>query len=450
MSLSKWPYFAIALQTRKLLTSLDRQNFKDFKIVDVEDNVSRVQSLRLFRATPATYYVVSLCDDQMSFEHPKTLLRLMTELRYNRISLLLYVSGTLQHEVCVGFVLSAEAVLQTPDIPKSTTGLVVDLIEHVKALGGRIVTKYVNSKFVGGVAIQAQGRLLGYRDGPIKDRIEARKAISVEPLTPTSLVHCSTNELYGQAQILRDYCGVNERLSIRGRIAHGWQCGSGIIYDDLTATAPNYVWNKRSYDCLKDMCEVHAIGAPYLYMKEVRDPGPIENTLLAIPIHSLVKNKIKDSWDAYAQSILEFAELKKVSSVDVMLYVLDMTEEAIAIFAKYGVGCICAGEQNDDNFLYRTRAIIRTYATVICSRISTALFYSLYECRPTYIWGTVIKTMPKDAYEDVADDLDWVKHYYPTVLAGGLEGVEKAKLELGTDCKKAPESLKALFYDWIL
>jgi hypothetical protein len=449
---NKWPYFAVALESKKLLAALDRQNFKDFRVVCIDDEVSSRQDLAVFHPFPSTYCLVSLCDDAMQkvLEHEKSLLRLMVELRLRQIDLLVFTIGSKDHEACVGFVLSTASILHAPNIPKSTTGLVVDLIEYIKSLGGRILTKPVECGYVGGFALQKQGRVFGYRQGPIVSRTETRKAIKTDPVTPLALQQCGTNELYGHAQILRDYCGVKENLPIRGRLSHGWQCGSGLIYDDLTALAPSYVWNKRQYACAKDLSEVYAIGSPYIYMPNVPDPGPVNNALLAIPIHSLISDKIPYSdWDEYAKSVVEFAELKGVASVTAMLYCLDFTDDIIAVFNKHGIDCVSSAEQGDANFLCKFRSIVRQYATVICNRISTALFYSLFELRPTYIWGSVMKNNAKDAYEKVADDVDWVKHYFPTILAGGLGGVETAKLELGTDCKKSPEDLRNLLYGWL-
>ena len=447
-----YPFFAFALRCNKLFSYLDKQTFKDFKVVCYDDEVSQGQDLSVFQKTPSAYYFISLCPDYIAalFKNEKFLLQLMVSLKYHQTDLYLFTVGPEDHKVCVGFVLNAATILHAPDIPKSTSGLVIDLIEYVKSLGGKIQYKGLNGPVLeGGVALQKQGRVLGYRKGPIKNIIESRKAINKEPKTDIVLRQCGTNELYGHAQILRDYCGISERLPIRGRLMHGWQAGSGIIYDDLTHLAPSYVWNKRNHDCIKDMSEVYAIGAPYLYMKEVMDPGPIGNSLLAIPIHSLIKNKVDTSWEDFARAAVEFAELKGMSSITAMLYCLDFRDEIIDIFSSYGINCVSSAEQGDVNFLYRARSIIRQHSTVICNRISTALFYSLFELRPTYIWGPKMKTMPRDAYEEVCDDMDWVKHYFPTILKGGLEGVEAAKLELGTACKKAPDELKSLLYGWL-
>lgn len=451
MSQNKWPYFSIALQSRKLLACFDRQTFRDFRIVDAEDSVSLKQDLSVFQKIPSAYYFVSLCDDSMKdFLKPeKSMLRLIVDVKHKSLDLVLFVTGQDKHEACVGFVLSAASVLHASSIPKSTTGLVVDLIEYVKSMNGKISTIKLAQGYIGGFALQKQGRVFGYRNGPIADKLKVREAIKQDPETPIVIRQCGTNELYGHAQILRDYCGVTDYLPIRGRLSHGWQCGSGIIYDDLTHLAPSFVWNRRGYNCLKDMCDVHAIGAPYIYMQEVPDPGPISSSLLAVPIHSLVRNKIETAWNEYAESVVEFAELNKCTSANVMLYCLDFSDELEKLFGKYGIGCISSAEQGDHNFLYKSRSIIRQHETVICNRISTAIFYSLFEVRSTYLWGPIMKTMPRDAYEEVADDKDWVKHYFPSVVAGGLAGVETAKLELGTDCKKSPEDLKNLLYGWL-
>ena len=59
------PYFAIALQSNRLLPILDRQNFREFKVVDIEDRIGQKQDLLVFHSTPATYYFVSVCDEAM-------------------------------------------------------------------------------------------------------------------------------------------------------------------------------------------------------------------------------------------------------------------------------------------------------------------------------------------------------------------------------------------------
>ena len=445
-------FFSVALQSTKLLPHLDRQKFQDFGVVDTTNAVSVRQDLSVFQSLPSAYYIVSLCDATMEKEiqHEKFLLRLMAELRYRQTDLLVYTVGIKDHEICVGFVLSAVAIIHSSNIPKSTTGLVVDLVAYVKSLKGRIEYKNLPGPYFEGAALQERGRVCGYRLGPIATVSSARCAINAEPKLPLPLLQCDTNELYGQSRILRNYVGMTDRLPIRGRVVHGWQCGSGLLFDDLTLLDPSYVWNKRKYNCVKDICNVHAIGAPYIYMNEEMDPGPEPNTLLTVPIHSLQQNKVSSTWEEFAKASIEFAELSGFSKITALIYVLDMKPEVLSVFERHGIDCVCAGGQGDDAYLYRLRSIIRRHSTIICSRICTALFYSLYEVRPTYIWGPRMIALEHCQYENVIEDRDWIKHYFPALLAGGLEGVQTAKLELGTDCKRSQDELKNLLYDWLV
>jgi len=99
-------------------------------------------------------------------------------------------------------------------------------------------------------------------------------------------------------------------------------------------------------------------------------------------------------------------------------------------------------------YLGLVRDFIRQHAAVASDRVCTAGMYALYENRPFYIVGAgTIVNEPPDAYDCLVCDLDWIRHHFPGIAAGGLAGRNEALIELGD--KLDPERLKRTLWYWI-
>lgn len=321
-------------------------------------------------------------------------------------------------------------------IKRCSNYLVEDVILHVSDLGFRVAAivgvDIATRTFI--MSEESKGWRLGATPGDAKFDIP-------------DMVTCGTNEFYGHGSILRKYCGVDSSLPIVGRMQHGWAPYSYAVYEGDAFVGPNlrtqkvaplYSWTKRTATP-----EVIVVGAQYLYLPKVEDPGPASNKILAVPSHSISKVKMKGLIE-YIEEVKRFAK-GKYDSVTVLLYHADMNlaEEVKSL----GVDVASCGVPADTTYLLKMRNILLQHAAVTADRVCTAVFYGLYESRKFHLVGNGYLSSP-DTCEDVVTDLSWIRETFPSLLDGSA-GRMLAEQELGLEYKRQPGELRRLLYSWI-
>lgn len=440
----------------KLLAALDRQDFRDWRLLD--NRVSPTGDLACFRGHPAAWYFVSFDDVAMCdfLRSPKALLN--WSIRVDKAQVLLITVGPedASWRRVVGFGVSANFALDAPEIPRGQGGLAADVIAH--AIGLRQSVVELNTPIglapQGGVqAEMPRGVVTGYRHGPIEPsisgRLTVRSAAREAARLTKPLAFCASNEFYGHGAVIRRYCGGVDGLPIRGRLQHGWHPDDAIQYDHVSLLAPTFTWNARiSRAASYIVSDVHTVGAPYLYLPELPDPGPLGNGLLIGATHSLMAYKVVTPWAGYAQAIRRWAEIHGFDFATAIVHHHDNNEATEAGFASAGIPMVCAGTPGSDDFLYKLRYYIRAHTAVLSDRLSTILFYALAENRGAYVDGPHVRLSEPDFGDDLVTDRNWVATHYPGIFAGGLAGVKEAHSEIGLDSKRSPSDLRQTMFGW--
>lgn len=455
---------AAATQTPSLREALGRQSFTDWTIVDETGRCS--SDLSCFAGVSARYYLLSLSDTAVAdaLATPGTLLYWLVRAEIDQIGVLLLRDGA---GAVAGAIVQKESFLYHSDVPQSRS-FADDLVDHAIDLGVRVGAIVAADRFPVDVPTATNGT--GWRTG-----IGAAPATVELPPAAPQLWTCNTNNLYGTARVLSEYCNVNENLPITGQVQHGWEPGAGImllqkaggscVADRLRALDESlfdrfYVWNSMSREraraglvqteVVSSTSNVHQvqlieIGAPYLYLPDRADPGPLHG-LLAVPSHSIAASHVSSPWAAYLDELDRFAATKKFSSVTVLLYWTDDTPELRRLVEERGFVPATCGIAGDPAFLRRVRSFIRRHAAVTADCLCSAAMYALYEQREFWLAGRVDHDVP-DRFSDMVKDWDWIRANYPGIHAGGTAGRDEALRELGT--KRPADELRQVLWHWV-
>lgn len=253
---------------------------------------------------------------------------------------------------------------------------------------------------------------------------------------------CTGNEMYGHAQILRAYCGVDIPAVIRGRIQHGWSVGHGasIPVDSLTeAGEPIFVWTERDKCSLPNV--QHVIGAPFLYLPEPPRTGG--RGTLGIPGHSIENKKIPlEAWWDYADWLRV-----QDSTARVLLHARDWRNEVLVIFESKDIKTSMCGSLSSPSFLPNFVDVALSAERVLVNSVSTSLFYALYLGLPVMVAGPPTKTVPGDWYDTEASDPDWVNEHFPMLLQLSQDR-NLAVEQLGAKHKQSPAALFETLFGW--
>ena len=206
--------------------------------------------------------------------------------------------------------------------------------------------------------------------------------------------------MYGHATVFRKYCSRRFTTPIPGLVQHGWSFGPGIASANFQHFTDNpthraFVWNQRNAaDCHDHgLDRVRVIGAPLLYLPNDKAPPftPEPGSLLLFPSHSC-------EWEPYADAADEiygayFDQMQPVlrdfSSITVCLYWREYEIEALrSLIHHRGFRVTTLGHRDGNpDFLYRFRFLALAHDYVSSNSFSTALFYSLFLKRKTFVCG---------------------------------------------------------------
>ena len=259
-----------------------------------------------------------------------------------------------------------------------------------------------------------------------------------------------SNEFYGHANLMRQWCGLPRRLPIGARLQHGWTPNGGLLDAHLAEPWPALIWSQRNLDYCNTLgvTNVVPVGAPFLYLPETPDPGPSQpRSLLVFPFHGWEKEQVAGDFSSYADAIAEL-EADGYGPVTVCLYWLEYEDPALrAIFERRGWRVVTAGQRDGNpTFLVGQRELLREHAFVTANRVCTAAFYALSEGRPFFLHGP---SMGLDGTHD-PDGLvfdAWQREALPTLTLDAFDGECQQALgayELGAEFRRTPEELRTL------
>ena len=268
------------------------------------------------------------------------------------------------------------------------------------------------------------------------------------------------NEMYGHAEILRQFIGVEDRrLRLVGQVQHGWSTGACVN----PLPKPIYVWNARSLAGLQAVgcTDAVAIGAPYLYLpappRQV-ELGRSAKSLLAVPEHSTPGYPYADAyafWSSYALWLEQVRREADLEQTTVCLHINDYDDPAVChVLMRHGhtVACCGASSTARTTFLDRMRAFILQHGIVTSNAVGSALIYAAYEGKPVFVGGPSPERSPVDAavtevWSQRAHDPAWIEREFPGLRVPILSAAphrDAGRRELGFDYKLSRDALWSL------
>ena len=434
-----------------------------------EDGAALEHGLSVFRNDPSRYCLVSADDEALAagLSTPGMLLYWLARAEIDQMAALVLASDA---GPIAGVIFSRELLRFHSAIPRRSGRFLEDAATHLPSVGLRSGSLVIADSATPPEPSSLQSS--AWYEGCSDDA-----CVFPQPAAAPMVFTCTSNNLYGASNILRAYCGVREYLPIAGRIQHGWEPGPGNVIEAMSASVFDryYVWSplagkrlglirahskdqpntillgREAFEQVAaDKVSMIPVGAPYLYLPEIADVGPVASDwLLAVPGHgTLASPDMAHPWEKYLGCVRDFARERGFQRVSVCLYADDDREVNRAIIRSFGFVPVSNGPVGGSGYLGHVRNLIRQHAAVTSDRVCTAIMYALYENRACHIVGAgTVQHDPPDAYADLVTDPDWIAVNYPGIWAGGLAGREEALVELGH--RRSPEELKRLLWYWI-
>lgn len=253
------------------------------------------------------------------------------------------------------------------------------------------------------------------------------------------------NAYYGHRSVLADYVGLVSELPIWGMLQHGWQPGTGFTPDDpprlLRRRLRAFVWNRANLEAATaaGYGNIHAIGAPFLYLGPAR-PERRPTGTLAYPFHGWEKGRVEPFHETYAEQLRE----REGADATVCLYWLEYADPAIlSAYERRDLQVICHGHrEGDPSFLLRQHAAISAHRRVVANRVATALWYGGWLGRELEVYGPMAGTADGRSIEVVyARDRQCWPDLFDASL-GAQDAKNLAAQELGAEFRRSPEELE--------
>jgi hypothetical protein len=259
------------------------------------------------------------------------------------------------------------------------------------------------------------------------------------------------NNFYGHRTILAKYCNISDK-----------RCFASIQHGMLTrpqeenlgkrkfSVAPFLCWNERVLNsCIKKKIKnVHAIGAPFLYLEKIQNEFFAKKTK---EIGTLVF-PTKSTWSLkryvnYNQIIKETENLFE-GPFTVCIYFEDLNN-SLEIFKKKNWNIATCGLRDDKSFLFKLWDLFHTHKNIIHTSINTSFFYSLYLKKKTKLLTNSCKS---DERVNLSIDINqnkllgYLRINHPYLFLDNFinEKYLFAAYELGLEHLKSREELKNL------
>jgi len=267
------------------------------------------------------------------------------------------------------------------------------------------------------------------------------------------------NNWYGHRYILAEYCNTFDKPCFAS-IQHGWYKTFKVGNRKFT-NAPFLCWNEKIHESCVQAGDknVHLIGSPFLYLDKIlkkknKIKTKVTNGTLFFPAHSAPKTDrfmFKEKDPEVIQRVnheLMIDEITKISKppYTVCFFYADYTDENISIYKKHNWRIICLGKRSTNNFLYKLHDEISKVDSVICSDLSTTVFYSLYLKKKVKVIFEINKNSINTIHNN--DNVKFKNQYYANYpelydsFLNGEKGYEFAKKELGFNFVKSEEEIK--------
>ena len=220
------------------------------------------------------------------------------------------------------------------------------------------------------------------------------RPLSAKELTDISAIcyegtneNFSQNDFYGDAYVLKTFCGFPIKKSTDGVIPHGIYCGK-VCENDLNsglrkAYLPNLI---QQSDYLSSGFKNFTIGSPFCYaakLEEHSQPPSKEGTAV-FPLHST--EHVTCTYDQTQFIDFLIALPNKFKPLKVMLYWADILRGHHLPFVEAGFDCFTAGHMTNPFFLMNLIKLFRTTTYTITNGLGSHCFYANYIGNPVYMF----------------------------------------------------------------
>jgi FkbM family methyltransferase len=271
------------------------------------------------------------------------------------------------------------------------------------------------------------------------------------------------NDFYGQAYLLKKYCGINQEISLPGIYPHGISIIDKAWANELKHPMPFLLLkSKLQSDVFSKYCDKPSwiIGSPNYYavqliedeLKEIQSDA--KGTLI-LPVHSthhLTNNYDINGFVKYLRGLSE-----KFEPITICLGWRDIQLKMHEQYLKQGFECTTAGHMYDKEFFFRLVKILAEHKFAITNDIGTSAFHAAAMDLPVILYRQKIETNPaisdQPAYlvqeAKFSHYLPIVERFIETLINPDDQMVQHqktiAQLILGHEDIKKPDELRNLF-----
>ena len=260
------------------------------------------------------------------------------------------------------------------------------------------------------------------------------------------------NNWYAHRKVFLDYCNIDYDYSALAAIQHGWmnvgQRGH-LGKRSFASLIPYLCWSKNVEQSVKKYTtNIYTVGAPFIYLHEIKKKKKYNpKGTLVFPTH----NTPEINTEFKHEKLIDIVEKEEEGPYTVCLYYTDYKKKNIDFYKKRKWKVICCGNRTDKKFLYKLYSHIRNTKNVVCSELTSPLFYSMYLNKKTRILNKV-----KNKYYSISEVEMWnfemtsykfFKKKYPSIFKNGMklkEGKQLADIELGAKYLKSKKTIKKL------
>ncbi len=263
------------------------------------------------------------------------------------------------------------------------------------------------------------------------------------------------NDWYGHRTILLDYCNIKKNYNSFSSIQHGWNNFAPrktLGGRKLKKIIPFLCWSKevKKMMNLENSKNTHIIGAPFIYLHELKKNKKFKSRgSLVFPSHSTPEIDV----ELNHKKLIETVESQEKGPYTVCLYYTYYKKKNINIYKKKKWKIICCGNRANKNFLYKLYGYLRSTNTVICTELTSPLFYSMFLNKKAriinyYKKNNKLKSLTKvEVWKGEVEGVNYFKKKYPKMFKKGLnikDGKKLADIELGKKFLKNKKIIKKL------
>ena len=188
------------------------------------------------------------------------------------------------------------------------------------------------------------------------------------------------NNWYGHRSIFLNYCNIKKDYNSLSSIQHGWnnftprKTLGGRKFKNVI---PFLCWSNevKKMMSMDNSINTHIVGAPFIYLHDLKKNNFFKSKgTIVFPSHSTPEIDVVISH----KKLIEIVEKQEKGPYTVCLYYTDYKKNNINIYKKKKWNIVCCGNRANKNFLFKLYHHIANANTVVCTELTSPLFYGMY------------------------------------------------------------------------